>query len=75
MSPPKFNQKKHVRQQNYKIYRIIGSKSFKYLEAVFQRIVDLKTVFLTKISKSDCLMRLLLISSGKAKLERGKEQL
>lgn len=35
------------------IYRIIGSKPFKYLK---DRIVDLKAVFLTVISKTDCLM-------------------
>lgn len=45
------------------IYRIIGSKPFKYLK---ERIVDLKAVFFfTVISKTICLMRPLLVSDGK----------
>lgn len=54
------------------IYRIVGSKPFKYLK---ERIVDLKAVFFTVISKTICLMRPLLVSGSKTIWRGAKGQL
>lgn len=73
MSPPKLKLGKacKIAKLYDQIYRIIGSKPFKYLK---DRTVDLKAVFLTGISKTTCLMRLLPVSDSKPVLGVRKRQ-